>query len=197
MRNKNIITVNVPSDKIIIDRLEAALRLKIPPEYTDENIAGCEKKLRQVLACRYAYVKVPVTLKDGKICDIGFGKIESRDLSKALSGCSSAYILGVTTGIGVDRLISRLSVISKAQCFITDALASAAAESLCEYADNELRGTGKKPLRFSPGYGDLPLSVQPDVLGMLGASETLGITLNSSLLMTPVKSVTAVMGIPD
>ena len=197
MRNKNIITVNVPSDNIIIDRLEAALRLKIPPEYTDENISDCEKKLRQVLVCRYAYVKAPVTLKDGKICDIGFGKIESRDLFKALSGCSSAYILGVTTGIGVDRLISRLSLISKAKCFITDALASAAAESLCEYADNELRGTGKKPLRFSPGYGDLPLSVQPDVLGMLNASETLGITLNSSLLMTPVKSITAVMGIPD
>ena len=197
MKSKNVSTVNVPSDKIIIDRLEAALRLKIPPEYTDENIAGCEEKLRQALMCRYAYVKVPVALKDGKICGIGFGKIESRDLAEALFGCSSAYILGVTAGIGVDRLISRLSVISKAQCFITDALASAAAESLCEYADNELRGTGKKPLRFSPGYGDLPLSVQPDVLEMLNASETLGITLNSSLLMTPVKSVTAVMGIPD
>ena len=197
MKSKNVITVNVPSDKIVIDRLEAALRLKIPPEYTDENIAGCEEKLRQALMCRYAYVKGPVTLKNEKICDIGIGKNESRDLAEALFGCSSAYILGVTTGIGVDRLISRLSVISKAQCFITDALASAAAESLCEYADNELRGTGKKPLRFSPGYGDLPLSVQPDVLGMLNAPETLGITLNPSLLMTPVKSVTAVMGIPD
>ena len=54
MKSKNVITVNVPSDKIVIDRLEAALRLKIPPEYTDENIAGCEKKLRQVLVCRYA-----------------------------------------------------------------------------------------------------------------------------------------------
>ena len=48
--------------------------------------------------------------------------------------------------------------------------------------------------RFSPGYGDLPLSVQPTVLAALDAQRRLGITLSSSLLMTPTKSVTAIIG---
>lgn len=49
--------------------------------------------------------------------------------------------------------------------------------------------------RFSPGYGDLPLKHQPDVLRLLEAQKRLGINLTSSGLMIPRKSVTAIMGI--
>ena len=134
-------------------------------------------------------------MKSDNVCDLGFGDIESYDLAKALKGCNEAYILGVTIGIGADRLISRLAVTSPAESFITDALASAAAESLCDYADNILRGEGEKPFRFAPGYGDMPLSYQPAVLEALNADYTLGIRLNGSLLMTPMKSITAILGI--
>ncbi len=197
MRNFNVTAVAVESDKIVINRNEAAVRLKIPRSYTDERITRCENNLRRVLAPKYAYTKVSVEIKADNICDLGFGDIKSHDLAKALDGCKEAYILGVTIGIGADRLISRLSVTSPAESFITDALASAAAESLCDYADNKLRGTGKKPFRYAPGYGDMPLSYQPAVLEALNADYTLGITLNSSSLMTPMKSITAIMGIKE
>ena len=49
--------------------------------------------------------------------------------------------------------------------------------------------------RFSPGYGDLPLSVQPAFLAALDATRRLGITLTSSFLMVPTKSVTAFVGV--
>lgn len=49
--------------------------------------------------------------------------------------------------------------------------------------------------RFSPGYGDLPLKHQPEVLRLLEAQKRLGINLTSSGLMIPRKSVTAIMGI--
>ena len=148
-------------------------------------------------ADKYAYTKVLVQIKSDNICDLGFGDIKSRDLVKALDSCKQAYILGVTIGIGADRLISRLSLTSPAEGFITDALASATAESLCDYADNSLRGTAEKPFRYAPGYGDMPLTYQPEILKALNADYTLGITLNSSLLMTPMKSITAIMGIKE
>lgn len=195
MRNLNVTAVAVETEKIVIDKNEAAVRLKIPRSYTDETITRCEKNLRRVLTCKYAYTKVSVEIKADNICDLGFGDIESRDLVNALDGCKQAYILGVTIGIGADRLISRLALTSPAESFITDALASAAAESLCDYADNLLRGEGEKPFRYAPGYGDMPLSYQPAVLDALNADYTLGITLNNSLLMTPMKSITAIMGI--
>lgn len=197
MRNFNVTAVSVETEKIIINKNEAAVRLKIPRSYTDETITRCEENLRRVLNLKYAYTKVLVQIKSDNTCDLGFGDIESRDLVKALDGCKQAYILGVTIGIGADRLISRLSLTSPAESFITDALASAAAESLCDYADNLLRGTGEKPFRYAPGYGDMPLSYQPAVLQVLNADYTLGITLNNSLLMTPMKSITAIMGIKE
>ena len=49
--------------------------------------------------------------------------------------------------------------------------------------------------RFSPGYGDLPLTVQKDLCGVLDTRRTLGLTVNESMLLIPEKSVTAVMGI--
>ena len=195
MRNFNVTAVSVDSKQIVIDKNEAAVRLKIPRNYTNETVSRCEENLRQVLNCKYAYINVSVQMKSDNICDLGFGDIESYDLAKALKGCNEAYILGVTIGIGADRLISRLAVTSPAESFITDALASAAAESLCDYADNILRKEGEKPFRFAPGYGDMPLSYQPAVLEALNADYTLGIRLNGSLLMTPMKSITAILGI--
>ena len=197
MRNFNVTAVTVETEKIAINKNESAVRLKIPRSYTDEAITRCESNLRRVLNLKYAYTKVSVEIKSDNICDLGLGEIESRDLVKALSGCKQAYILGVTIGIDADRLISRLSITSPAESFITDALASAAAESLCDYADNLLRGTGEKPFRYAPGYGDMPLSYQPAVLEALNADYTLGITLNSSSLMTPMKSITSIMGIKE
>ena len=181
MRNANVTAVSVSSDELKINTNEAALRLKIPRGYESEEIKRCDMALKSVLCCKYAYVRVPVEFKEAGICNLG--------------GCQEAYILGVTIGIKADMLIKRLEIASPAEAFITDALASAAAESLCELADDTLRGVGKKPIRFSPGYGDLPLSVQSAVLAALNADYTLGIALSPSFLMTPMKSVTAIMGI--
>lgn len=195
MRDFNVTTVSVPSGALTIDRREAAARLRTPVDYKSGIVSDCEAELKAALKCRYAYIKTPVKFSGENAVDIGFGAIKSRDLSRALGGCLEAYILGATVGIEADRLLARLEIISPAKYFITDALASAAAESLCEYADRALRGEGKKPMRFSPGYGDLPLEIQPQILESLNAARTLGITLSASLLMKPVKSVTAVMGI--
>ncbi len=197
MRNFNVTAVAVETEKIVINKNEAAVRLKIPRSYTDETITRCEENLRRVLSFKYAYTKVSVQIKSDNTCDLGFGDIESRNLVKALDGFKEAYILGVTIGIGADRLISRLALTSPVESFITDALASAAAESLCDYADNLLRGTAEKPSRYAPGYGDMSLSYQPEILKALNADYTLGITLNNSLLMTPMKSITAIMGIKE
>ncbi len=50
-------------------------------------------------------------------------------------------------------------------------------------------------IRFSPGYGDLPLETQRDFIRLLDATRKAGITLNESCLMNPLKSVTAIAGV--
>ena len=49
--------------------------------------------------------------------------------------------------------------------------------------------------RFSPGYGDLPLQNQRAFFDALQCHKEIGLYLNESLLMSPTKSVTAIVGL--
>ena len=51
--------------------------------------------------------------------------------------------------------------------------------------------------RFSPGYGDLNINVQRDIFTHLDLSRKIGVTLNESLIISPSKSVTAIIGLSD
>ena len=185
----------VETEKITINEIELANRLKTKVGFTSEEIEKCKQELLKVIEYKYAYVKVPIDLSIENYVNLDFVGFNSKNLYKNLSGCKEAYVFSVTVGIGVDRLLSRLNLLSQSRHFITDALSSAAVESFCDYV-NEMLAKNKitKP-RFSPGYGDLPLEIQPDILKILSADKTLGITLNESLFMTPVKSITAIMGV--
>ena len=51
--------------------------------------------------------------------------------------------------------------------------------------------------RYSPGYGDLPLEMQRDISRILNMPKEIGVSLTQSLLMTPSKSVTALIGVSE
>ena len=87
-----------------------------------------------------------------------------------------------------------------ARAVMLDACGSAWVESGCNAAEEELaaRFPGRYLTdRFSPGYGDLPLSAQPTFLACLDATRSLGITATDTNLLIPTKSVTAVLGLFD
>ena len=196
MSNYKVIRGTMSADKIQINKAELTQRLKVGRDFEHSAIDMCINDFEKVVEYKYVYACVPVVLKDNDICDLGFSVIKSKNLWDILCGCNTAIILAVTTGIGVDRLLNKYSITSQSKYFITDAIGSAAAESLCDYVDDVLR-KGSKPHRFSPGYGDLSLDVQPEILNLLDANKNIGVTLNKSLLMTPVKSITAIMGVYD
>lgn len=196
MKNFEVIYGSIPTDKIEINKSELAQRLKVARDFEHSAIDICKNEFERVVEYKYAYTYVPVTLKEDFLCDLGFAQIVSKNLCDILRGCDTAIVFAVTTGIGVDRLLNKLSITSQSKYFITDAVGSAAAESLCDYVDDMLR-KGDKQHRFSPGYGDLSLDVQPKILELLCANKNIGLTLNKSLLMTPVKSITAIMGVYD
>ncbi len=197
MSNLSVICGRVSADKIQINKNELAQRLKTDRSFEHSTVDLCIEEFNKIADYRYAYVCVPVSFAGENICDLGFGNIQSKNLYDVLKDCKKAIIFAVTTGIGVDRLLNRLSVTSSSKHFITDAVASAGIETFCDYVDGILRKNPDKPHRFSIGYGDLPLEIQPNILDILDAYKNLGITINNTLLMTPVKSITAVMGVKD
>ena len=69
---------------------------------------------------------------------------------------------------------------------------------MCDQAEAEIRAhfpACSFPFRYSPGYGDLPLEVQGELLALLDAPRRVGLCATESHLLTPRKSVTAILGI--
>ncbi len=124
------------------------------------------------------------------------------DIRRLLKGCQQCIILAATLGPQPDRLMKRKGLQDMGSALIFDMCAGDAIENLCNDINNELdeyyHSLGLFLTdRFSPGYGDLPLSASVDIAKMLDATRRIGLTFNSSGLMIPLKSVTALIGISD
>ena len=195
MKINDIQIISANADDIVINQNEIAARLKVKRGYTDNLMEECQKRLANVIQYKCAYIRTNVDLSSENVCDFGFMTVESSHLYRNLSGCREAFVMAVTTGIGVDRLLARLNVTSQAEHFVTDGLSSAAIESFCDYVSDQMKQGLNCAPRFSPGYGDVSIEVQKPLLQRLNAAENLGISLNSACLMTPIKSITAIMGV--
>lgn len=119
-------------------------------------------------------------------------------LAKHLAGCAQAVVLAATVGVQVDRLIARHKVENLAMGVVLDSCATAAIEAVCDQVEQEVAAAlpgGYFSSRFSPGYGDLPLEVQGALLAWLDAPRQIGLCATDSHILTPRKSVTAIMGV--
>lgn len=128
--------------------------------------------------------------------------LKGKDIKELLSGCREAVLMAVTLGQGIDRLLTRSSVSNMADAVIMDACASTAIENVAENFESDLRGEVEAEGlyltdRFSPGYGDLPISSQRQLCAALDTGRRIGLSLSPSLLMIPGKSVTAILGISE
>lgn len=127
---------------------------------------------------------------------------DSKMLSKNLNGCTGAVVFAATVGIEIDRLIARFGAVSPSKALMIQAIGAERIESLCDaFCDDmaECFGRAGRDLhrRFSPGYGDLPITVQKEIFSVLDCPRRIGLCLNDSMIMSPTKSVTAFMGVSD
>ena len=128
--------------------------------------------------------------------------VESRDLIRNLQGCKRVLLFAATVGLELDRLIAKYSRTLPSRALALQAFGAERVESLCDAFLTEQKlicekeGLLMRP-RFSPGYGDLPLAVQKELFRLLDCPKKIGLSLNESLLMSPTKSVTAVVGLYD
>ena len=113
-----------------------------------------------------------------------------------LQGCTRVVVFAATLGLGMDRLIARYASVHTAKALLMQSLGAERIEALCDRVCKELTEKYEKiGARFSAGYGDFPLSAQTICFQLLDCNRLLGLTLNESLLMSPSKSVTAIVGI--
>lgn len=185
--------------------VEEILRyLRVRGEAPDELRARVERvaaELSESLKPKYLYRAFPIERGEQGVCLAGSGVTLPGTLAaKMLATCDTALLLACTLGIEFERRLRALEKRDMGEAVILDACGSAWVESGCDAAEREIAGrfAGRYLTdRFSPGYGDLPLALQPGVLAALNAEKLLGVHVGESFLMTPSKSVTAVIGVSD
>ena len=127
-------------------------------------------------------------------------KTSSRVLSRALQGCDKLVLFAATIGLAPDRLIAKYGRLSPSKALCMQAIGAERIESLCDMFCEEIAADFAEKgyharRRFSPGYGDLPLDIQKAIFQSLDCPRKIGLSLNDSLLMSPSKSVTALIGL--
>ena len=159
------------------------------------------QKLREISAPRFVYAVFPIRKSDGEFELKGSGVVLSGQSAETmLSDCDRAVLMICTLGFGFEAELRTLQVKNMAEALILDACGSALVEEGCDKAEEEIaaRLPGKFLTdRFSPGYGDLPLSLQEDILRVLNAQRKLGVHLTDSMLFNPCKTVSAIIGLSD
>ncbi|MBR6404037.1 MAG: Vitamin B12 dependent methionine synthase activation subunit [Eubacterium sp.] len=175
----------------------------------DENVSKtideCIEEMNDKVTPRYTYKTFPIIWNMDEMeknCEFAGIHVEDGPLLKNLKGCREIVLLAVTLGPAPDMLVRRAEVRDMLRAYVYQAVGAAMAEAWCEEVNDMVRseaaerGLYTRP-RFSPGYGDFPLQVQKDFERILNMPKTVGITLSESLLMTPTKSITAVIGLTE
>jgi len=170
----------------------------LPPELA-ALLQDCIHALEACCTPRYVWRRLALTQEDSGLSAGGL-ILPGRALPALLAGCEGCVIFALTLGEAPEGLIRRAAVADRTRALLLDACASAACEQSCDDLQAMLaRQFQREGLfvtdRYSPGYGDLPLTLQPRLLSLLDAERKIGLTLTDSFLMTPRKSVTALFGL--
>ena len=163
-----------------------------PDDVTAGLLDKAYRELEKAVSPKYTYL----------LCerDTAAALLAGNDINAHIEGCGRLILFAATLGSGADRLIRSAEISNMAYALIMDSAASAYIEEYCDEAENEIKsavGAVYYTWRYSPGYGDYPISLQNDVISFLKADKLIGLTVTDSHILIPRKSVTAVIGVSD
>ena len=168
----------------------------------DEMVEDCIREVLETARPRAVFSPLlPIEGGNGGYSAAGL-PLTGQDMAKHLEHCQQVLLLAVTLGAQLDMLIRRTEAVDMARAVVLDSAANVAVEEAAQQAEDEMRrelaASGQYLTgRYSPGYGDYPISVQKELLRLTDAGRRIGLSVTPSHIMTPRKSITAVLGVAD
>lgn len=190
---------------MMIDRNEAirllGFRHADPDEKTQLLIEECEVELQRESQPLYRALLCPANIQ-ASLVRVGELAITSTALARHMEGCNEMILFAATLGAGPDRLMQRLMHTNIAKAFVMQACAAAALETYADEMQSGLPALLARPhrymtARFSPGYGDFSLSIQPELLRLMDTHRKIALSCTEQNMLTPTKSITALIGLCD
>lgn len=155
----------------------------------DRLMDECEREILAKSSPKYLYIEKALPCEE---------LMQGEDIKNHLNGCEKVIVMCATLGAEIDKVIRINQISDMAKAVVLDSFASVAIEQVCNKFDELIAEKYEgyfQTFRFSPGYGDYPIELQKSVLSMLDAPRKIGLATNENSLLTPTKSVTAVMGL--
>lgn len=177
-------------------------RGKPADDIVKNSIESCLEELLRTIAPKSIYQIFPVVFGENDTVTIGSIVIQSKNLSQHIKGCKQAAVFAATLGAQTDLLIQKYNKLDMSKAVILQACAATVIEAFCDKQQEEItqeaakQGLFLRP-RFSPGYGDFPLTCQKELLAVLHCQKRIGLTVMDSLILAPSKSVTAIIGFTE
>ena len=155
-----------------------------------------------VISLQGMFLRLQINQNEGeKILLSGNLTFNSKKLSVFLRDCREVILMGATAGQAIMAAIQQKTARNDlAAAVVYDATASETVDAgldwIMHYVNQQLRREGKTllPRRFSAGYADFTLENQKIIYEKL-QMEKFGVKINSSFILLPEKSVTAIGGI--
>lgn len=163
----------------------------------------CILEIKETSKPLYTYKVFDIEkVKDG-ISVLGTNLIlKGKDIFNHLKDARKCVIMAATLGINVDNKIRITERTNMTKSVILDSCATEFIEKTCDKAEEEIIDLARSKnfkinFRYGPGYGDLPIEIQGEIIGILNANKSIGLTSTASSILIPRKSVTAIIGFLD
>ncbi|WP_053957343.1 vitamin B12 dependent-methionine synthase activation domain-containing protein [Inediibacterium massiliense] len=172
-------------------------------ENLDRLIDTCIEETKQCVQCKYVIKVFDIEKGDEHIEILGSRLIfKGKDIINHLEDSSTCAIMAVTLGNHIENKIKLYEKTNLTKAVILDACATTAVESLCDEVQKEIKKQANSrnlgiTHRYSPGYGDFSIDIQPMILDTLEAYKKIGLTCTKEKILIPRKSVTAIIGFKD
>ena len=183
----------VPSKHQVLATMGIDRSTPVPPEVEDLFEQGIEEFKK--LSSPTGFYK-PIIKKELDNIYVGLGQNETETPIELIYKRSDHLALFICT-LG-EKVSSRIDVLMKEKDYplgyMLDRIASESAELAVEKAEQHFadQTNSEKALLYSPGYCGWHITAQEKIFEFL-KPETIGVTINESSLMTPVKSVSGIL----
>lgn len=165
----------------------------------DEQIEG----IKEYIQPKYIFKVFQIEKHDNEIKLFNSNYIlEGKDIYKHLIKSNQCAILATTLGNMIENKIKYYEKADLTKAVILDSCATCAIESYTDEVQEEIKSKACEQglgitYRYSPGYGDFPISTQQIIIRLLEADKRIGLTVTENNILLPRKSITAIIGFQD
>lgn len=169
-----------------------------------DTIDECVDITKNKINPRYLSRIYPIKINKDNVVELEGTNLtlESKDIYELLKECNECVIMAATLGLEIEKEIKRYSYSDLTKGLIIDSCGTTAIEEVCDIIQDNVEKVFLEQnkfitMRYSPGYGDLPIEKNIDILNVLNAQKQIGLTITSNGIMIPRKSVVAIIGISN